>query len=351
MSNGNGSLVNVAMALIIILVAPAYINPLLAPINPPPIIEPPITPPPGDHTATYNPATWFGFAYPSASSTSGLRAKLEQAKPWGFTTVRLAVYFKSSIGLLKTDSQLFNEIDGMLSVLDEYGVKAIVDCHNYGTGLDLTKVGSPEWVAKWKAIVPHYANDGRIVAWELYNEPGARTFDDHLGGNSGSMTAVKVEKLMGEFYNLTVALRALDTLDRPVVWADYFFQDSPNSKFWGLSSSPLGRNYGGLSRVVLSAHPYSYGAESTWSGHQANIDYRLTKYAKNRAVYPYWIGELEGHDQQYGGSTTDALEYQYVEYWLSYGVDNGWGFNLWRYPTDDRRLSCDKMLTDIGFSP
>ena len=68
-------------------------------------------------------------------------------------------------GLTTRNKIDFRELDQVLDLFDSYGIKVVLDLHNYNDMAGF--FGSEEWIASWVEMANRYKNDDRIVIEHL----------------------------------------------------------------------------------------------------------------------------------------------------------------------------------------
>jgi aryl-phospho-beta-D-glucosidase BglC (GH1 family) len=104
---------------------------------------------------------------------------LPEIQAMGLNTVRLAFAFPDSginpeYGTPSADILDFNKLDLVLDFLTAHQIKAILDLHNWADMIG--DFGSQKLVDDWVRVAVRYRGDSRIVAYELFNEPGSETW-------------------------------------------------------------------------------------------------------------------------------------------------------------------------------
>jgi len=126
-------------------------------------------------------------------------------------TMRLAFAFPDSTpnpssGMTSADILDIKKLDWVIDFLSQHNIKVILDCHNY---LDMYgDFGSQKLFADWSTLARHYADDPRVAAYELFNEPYCTTWAP------GVASTIDVARVYAE---LTDTIRRVDP-NRIVIW-------------------------------------------------------------------------------------------------------------------------------------
>ena len=275
---------------------------------------------------------WYGFAVNvdagKAMNPDVWETALTKGDRWRFNVCRLPFLFKAETSAGGVPAYTFTAVDAILTRMAAHGVKAVLDYHCIKQFPNNPKVGSQELIDGWKTVVQHYVNDGRIVAWEIANEPTSDLFASGVTTNLQKWNAIVA---------LVNAIRTVDPV-RPVV--------IPPSLFWGDSTVP-----GAVPpNCILSIHPYDYGTDPSWAALKKIADYRISKAKAYAPLFSgVWCGEFEGHTSVTG--ITPAQEQQYVVYMLNDCIANKRGFSLWKYnnATDDGKLDQDAVIAATNY--
>jgi len=192
-------------------------------------------------------------------------------------TVRLAFAFPDSTpnprtGVCAADILNYTEMDWVINFLNQYGIKGILDCHNYEDMIG--DFGSQKLINDWTVLAQHYVNYSGVAAYELFNEPTSPTWN-----NSSVHTTLDVVKT---YVQLTNAIRQVDQ-NHIVIWESQPYTPPvkdiksylvPNMVFtwheWYMDSA-----YTKFTSVQLSYMDVSYGVE-----------------CRQDAGVPFWHGEF-----------------------------------------------------------
>lgn len=195
-------------------------------------------------------------------------------------TMRLAFAFADSApnpdyGHPSADILDFEKLDWILGFLEGYGIKVILDLHNwkdmYGD------FGSDKIINDWVAVAEYYKDEPRIIAYELFNEPAEGCWAPWMTSRVDAVIAYK---------DLTDAVRAMDNLGRIVTWT---------AKYYLPSNFPEGVEEHLRPNLVYSWHNW-------WTNNESKYIFTPTQLAIGAAAYgvggrkrlnaPFWNGEF-----------------------------------------------------------
>ena len=234
----------------------------------------------------------------------------------GLNTVRLAFAFPDSspnpdYGVPSADILDFEKMDWVLDFLSQYGIRGILDCHNYNDMFG--DFGSQKLIDNWRRVAEHYRGDPRVVAYELFNEPGSATWAPN----------VKSKLDVAEFYaNLTDAIREVDP-DHIVIWESQPYVP-PLEEIVDLFRP----------NVVFTFHRWWTDSKwefDVWSVEQ--LSYMSLSYAveyRRKLNVPFWFGEFGCHYPFNASNPEWLLTEQHL--WRCEEQMVGW--NLWMGRTD-----------------
>jgi len=241
---------------------------------------------------------------------------LPEIQAMGLNTIRLAFAFADSApnqdyGVPSADILEFEKMDWVLDFLSKYSIKGILDLHNYN---DMFRdFGSQKLVDNWRMVAQHYRGDSRVVAYELFNEPGSSTW----------APSVKSKLDVAKFYaNLTDAIREVDP-DHIVIWESQPYVP------------PLEEIVDYLRpNVVFTFHRWWTNSKDefyVWTPEQ--LSYMSLAYAveyRKRLNVPFWFGEF-GANSPFNSSNPEWL---LTEQHLWRCEEQVVGWNLWMGRTD-----------------
>ena len=144
-------------------------------------------------------------------------AELAMAQKLGFNTMRV---FLSDVVWRHEGQKFFENVDKYLQIADSHGIKTLFvffdSCWNsvskYGKQPEPNNTHNSGWkktpsleiladTSKWdymkqyvQSIIKRYANDRRVVLWDIYNEPG-NIRSEHIVGGAKSLTEDDVKRL------------------------------------------------------------------------------------------------------------------------------------------------------------
>jgi hypothetical protein len=235
----------------------------------------------------------------------------------GLNTMRLAFAFADSTpnpstGTPSADILDFTKLDWVLSFLDQYGIKGILDLHNW---IDMAgDFGSQKLINDWIQIAQHYVGDARVAAYELFNEPSSTEWSPNVTTKEGVIQAYK---------QLTDAIRQYDP-DHIVIWQSKNYTPTNLQDY----ASQIPQN------VVFTHHEWwtNNVQEITLFGpvvlSQMVIDYPvIMRRLLNR---PFWLGEFGTSGG--GNKPFDPTnpEDQICEQLLYRAEEQVEGWNLWQ---------------------
>jgi len=234
-------------------------------------------------------------------------------------TVRLAFAFADSginpeYGVPTADIMEYEKLDVILAFLDQHGIKAILDCHNY---LDMFgDFGSQKLIGDWVDLARRYCGDHRIAAYELFNEPYTDTWNPSVGSRLDTF---------GAYANLTDAIRTVDP-NHIVIWGSvYYVQYDYDLKTLREILQPYLRP-----NLVFTVHKWARKESAEfqiWTPEQ--LSYITLDYITNaRTTFnlPLWLGEFGSLDLPFNYSNP---EYQWTEQTLWRCEEQAIGWNLW----------------------
>jgi len=242
---------------------------------------------------------------------------ISQIEAMHLNTIRLAFAFPDSsvnpnTGVPDSDILDYATLDWVLAFLAQHGIKAILDCHNYA---DMHgDFGSQKLTNDWVNLAKRYRGDSRIVAYELFNEPGSTAWAPSV---TSTMDVIKA------YANLTDAVRAVDP-EHIVIWMSRgilaYAEDL--DKFKEVLQPYLKPN------LVFTVHYWRHKEFSfnIWNPKQVSyivIDY-LVK-ARSKLNVPFWLGEF-GSGSPFNFSNP---EYQWFEQTLWRCEEQVLGWNMW----------------------
>jgi len=201
----------------------------------------------------------------------------------------------------------------VLTFLDSYGIKAILDLHNYR---DMRgDFGSQKWFENWRRLAEHFKDDSRIAAYELFNEPGPNTWD--------ASVADKMDVLKA-YAELTDIIHSVDP-NRIVIWPSkaYLPYAYDLDRFAETVKPYLKPN------VVFTVHRWYRSSQSifdVWTVKQ--ISYITVNYLielRRKLNVPCWLGEFGSHPP----FNVSNPEYTLTEQLLNRCQEQLLGWNLW----------------------
>ncbi|MGB9694212.1 MAG: glycoside hydrolase family 5 protein, partial [Fervidobacterium sp.] len=195
--------------------------------------------------------------------------------------------------------------------LAQHGVRGILDLHNYNDMCG--DFGSQKLVQNWRRMAEHYRGDPRVVAYELFNEPGSSTWDP----------SIKSKLDVAHFYaNLTDAIREVDPY-HIVIWESQPYVP-PLEEIADLLRPNL----------VFTFHRWWTNDKwefDVWTPEQ--LSYMSLAYAveyREKLNVPFWFGEF-GSGYPFNSSNPEWL---LAEQHLWRCEEQVVGWNLWMGRTD-----------------
>jgi len=237
---------------------------------------------------------------------------LPEMQKMGLNTVRLAFRFPDSNsgddGYIAADTLDHTKLDRILDFLDQCGIKAILDCHNFEDMYG--DFGSQKLINDWVELAKRYRGDPRIVAYELFNEPHSLTWDSWLKTKADVVEA---------YVNLTKTVREVDP-EHIIIWqsSNYLPSDFPDGLTEYLQSN-----------IVYTTHRWwtrKLEEFDIWTPEQ--ISYMTLGYLgqmRQKLNAPFWLGEFGTH-QPFDSSNP---EWMLTEQNLFRCQEQVIGWNLW----------------------
>lgn len=252
---------------------------------------------------------------------------------WGFNTARLSFVFPDQPFDPALDRPIldYNKLDEVLNILEGYGIKVIIDCHNYRALAGWC--GSQAWIDDWLAFAQRYKGDKRILGYELFNEP----FSSQWAPNIQSR-----DDLCWAFANLTDAIRAIEP-SRTIVWCDPGYLFNPAKE---LTAGTYRSN------VIFDFHAWAW--DKNWSVAEAlqEAQDRINLADHWKTLYPNtqcWLGEF-GVLSAYPPEPQDALFNVLVNVFFA----NHEGFSIWWFygmQQGQLRERYSNLLTETDYVP
>ena len=232
-------------------------------------------------------------------------------------------------GATSADVLDFTKLDWLLSLLDSYGMKAILDLHNYG---DMAEdFGSQKIIADWTYLANRYLGDDRIAAFEVFNEP-------YNGSGTWAPWITTTQHVFQAYKQLTDAIHNIDP-DRIVIWESGWYLPA---NLWDYKNQVP-------DNVVFTHHEW-------WTNDNEEItQYGAVELSKRVLSYPvsmrkllnrpFWLGEF-GTDNGGNHFPFDPanLEDQICEQLLYRCEEQVEGWNLWQGSNLDSYLMHPKEI-------
>ena len=251
----------------------------------------------------------------------------EKMQNWNFNTVRLAFAFPDSETTTRNVIN-YEELDEVLNLLDSYGLKAILDLHNYE---DMQGYfGSDEWINSWVELANNYKDDDRIVAFEIFNEPFGQdkpsrisTWDSSISGG-GTNISDGTEGVASALADCVDAIRSTGD-NHTIVYPDpWWFRPTKDEVF-----NPQSFLESGYSRenIVVTMHPwFLWDDQSIATMYDEFFFKQREKFEAWAEYYSIWIGEFgAASPDEKSWSIQKTLCVEIVNYAISKGI----GFNFW----------------------
>ena len=242
---------------------------------------------------------------------------LPQIQQMGLNTMRLAFAFSDSninpdYGMPSADILDYAKLDWVLDFLDQNGLRAILDLHNY---LDMAgDFGSQKLIDDWVALARRYRGDSRIVGYELFNEPYCLTWDHSV---TSSIDVIEA------YANLTSAVRVVDP-EHIVIW-----EINNLAYAWDLGRFPEVLKPYLQPNTVLTLHEWWSEPEMRLEDWTPEENSFITAYylveARKKFNVPVWLGEF-GSFSPFDASNPEWLS---TEQMLLRCEEQVIGWNLW----------------------
>jgi len=244
---------------------------------------------------------------------------LPEIQAMGLNTIRLVFAFADSApnpeyGGPSADVLDFDRMEWALSLLDQHGIKGILDLHNSNDMFG--DFGSQKLVDNWRIVAQHYCGDPRIAAYELFNEPSSSTW----------ASSIQSKMDVARFYaELTDAIREVDP-EHIVVWESQPYVP------------PLEEIVDYLRpNIVFTFHRWWTNQKwefDVWTPEQ--LSYMSLSYAveyRKKLDVPFWFGEFGSHIPFNSSNPEWLLTEQHL--WRCEEQVVGW--NLWMGRTDTNK--------------
>ena len=249
---------------------------------------------------------------PAEDYIANWKALINRFAKWRFNTIRLAARFPDAPYDPSTaESPLdYDKYEQVLNLLSQHGIKAVADCaHNYKSMYGW--FGSDAWINDWVAFANRFNGDKRILAYELFNEPGG-------GALPSGMTKEGVVRALAK---CTDAIRQVEP-ERTVVW-------SPDP-YWGTYIPPdvMREN------VIYSEHAWIWESNVETAIQRAkNACARFDTFQKTyQRIYGHlWLSEFGSGGGLGTPEETYAAQKAYCVTLINYCLKNNVGFSLWLY--------------------
>lgn len=266
------------------------------------------------------------------------QSEIPNIKSFGFNTVRLSFAFNNS-GDTTHSILVYSELDQVLTLLDQNGLHAILDLHNYN---DMEGFfGSTGWIQSWTDLAEHYKNDQRIVAYELFNEPFTSTWASNVqtGGADGPEGTGCLQALA----QCVDAIRSTGD-HHTIIYPDPYFI-IPNSQIMNPNYIPASLK---RTNVIITFHCW-YGDNQTINTMNAELTSKEKEIAAWQKYYPVWIGE-------YGWYTGPTYNQTIQQTWLvaltEFAIQNGIKVSWWLHGYTGGRTQayqlCRTVMQDAG---
>jgi hypothetical protein len=245
------------------------------------------------------------------------RLEIPEIKSFGFDTVRLAFAFNNSGGT--ADSVLvYSELDQVLTLLDQNGLHAILDLHNFNDMMGF--FGSPGWIQSWADLASHYKNDHRIVAFELFNEPStANWYSSVQTGGAGGPQGTGCLQALAQCVD---AIRATGD-NHPIVYPDpYYIVPHPQIMNPNYIPQSLRRN-----NIIITFHCW-YGDIQTMDKMNMDLATKEREVAAWQKSYTVWIGEYGWYT---GSQYNQTIQQAWLVAWTQWAIQHNVKVNWYLY--------------------
>jgi hypothetical protein len=247
---------------------------------------------------------------------------LPEIQKMGLNTVRLAFRFPNSNpgmdGYVAADTLDYAKLNDVLGWLDKHNIKAILCCMNYRDMLG--DFGSQKLKNDWMALASRHRGDSRIVAYELFNEPGQETWD---------MSWMRCRENVTKAYaDLTDAVRVVDP-EHIVIWQSFVYLPF----YWDIDKFAEALQPYLRSNLVFTVHSWLHKESSfdIWNPEQMSyISVEYLVMAREKLNVPFWLGEFGS----YSPFNLSNTEYQWTEQTLWRCEEQTLGWNLWMGRTE-----------------
>jgi hypothetical protein len=246
----------------------------------------------------------------------------ERFSKWRFNTVRLAFRFPDAPATAKTAVETLDyvKLNSILTLLNQKGVKAILDLHNYKDMYGW--FGSDAWIKDWCELASRFKGDNRIVAFELFNEPSSETWAPQVTSK---------EDVARAFARCTDAIREIDP-HRTIVWADPYYYN------YTIPPDAIRHN------VIYGFHAWKATSDMNEAMNYLNYKLERMKFWKEK-YGTIWLGEFG----VYGGYDFEVQKAICVGL-INWCVDNGVGFCYWLYSRNHWvQGSADEVLAESNY--
>lgn len=254
---------------------------------------------------------------------------IPKMKRWKFNTARLAFRFPEAVtannySLLDYVNN-YAQLDQVLELLSQNGIKAILDCHNYKDTYGW--FASSEWQQDWVSLAIRVKGDSRIVGLELANEPTPNTWD------SGVATTQEFIDALGA---CTDAIRAAGNMHKIIYPAPWYYKGA---------TIPSSRK----AEIVIDWHLYmTDDYPNTLAGARQKVTYDLVGMQDQmKKGFSIWVGET--------GPRKPPINYEVEKAYVAGTIKNcttaDCGFSLWAYCLNHWKAgSYDDILATAKFT-
>lgn len=251
------------------------------------------------------------------------QGEIPKIKQWGFNTVRLSFRFPASGNAHSVI--IYSELDRVLDLLTNNGLKAILDLHDWR---DMNSFfGSQEWINSWVDLATYYRDDDRIVAYELFNEPF--TFTWHSSVEGGGCGVGYGEGVLTALAKCVDAIRATGD-QHTIVYPDPWFIRPTENDVLHPERIP---SHLKRSNVVVTFHLWQIDPTIF------SVDYHMKQRANAwmNAGWDVWVGEMG----VFPFRPWDEQKSWCVEVINDVLQRNCKGFNLWFHGYESRQQAWD----------